>query len=81
VPASAKAIALNVAVTAPTSAGNCRLYPGSGIPTVSNINFSAGQTRTNNAVVPLAGDGTVTAYCAGGAGSVHMILDVNGYFE
>ena len=55
VPASAKAIALNVAVTAPTSAGNCRLYPGSVIPQVSNVNFSAGQTRTNNAVVPLAG--------------------------
>jgi hypothetical protein len=80
-PMSAKAIALNVAVTQPTAAGNCRLYAGSLVPTVSNINFSAGQTRTNNAVVPLAGDGTVTAYCSGGTGSVHLILDVNGYFE
>jgi hypothetical protein len=81
-PASAKAIALNVAVTAPTAAGNCRLYPGTVLPMASTINFSAGQTRANNAVVPLAADGTVTAYCApAGAGSVHLIIDINGYFE
>jgi hypothetical protein len=82
VPASAKAIALNVTVTAPTWAGNCRLFPGSVIPQASTVNFSAGQTRANNAVVPLAADGTVAVYCSsGGAGSAHLILDVNGYFE
>ena len=82
VSASATAVALNLAVTAPTAAGNCRLYPDPGArPLVSNINFAA-QTRANNAVVPMGPGGTVTVYCAGaGPGSVHLILDVNGYFE
>jgi hypothetical protein len=80
---SAKAAAFNLTVTAPTAAGNCRLYPDPGfIPLVSNINFAASQTRANNAVVSLGPGGTITVYCAGaGAGTVHLILDASGYFE
>ncbi len=79
----AEAIALNLTVTEPSTAGNCRLYPDPGaLPLASNINFAAGQTRANNAVVSLGPGGTVTVYCVGaGPGSVHLILDVNGYFE
>jgi hypothetical protein len=80
---SARAIALNLTVTAATAPGNCRLYPDPAErPQVSSINFAAGQTRANNAVVSLGPGGAVTAYCTGpGSGSVHLILDVNGYFE
>ena len=80
---SANAVALNLTVTEPSTAGNCRLYPDPGaLPLVSSINFTAGQTRANNAVVPLGPGGTVTVYCVGvGPGSVHLILDLNGYFE
>jgi Subtilase family/Calx-beta domain len=82
VPASATAVAFNVTITGPTATGNCRLYPGPSMPQASTLNFSAGQTRANNAVVPLGAGGTVTVYCSGGtAGSVHLILDVSGYFE
>ena len=83
VSASARAVALNLTVTEPSTAGNCRLYPDPEVrPLASTINFAAGQTRANNAVVPLGPGGTLTAYCIGaGPGSVHLILDVNGYFE
>ncbi len=83
VPASAKAISVNLAVTGPTAAGFLKLFPGDGIaPLSSSINFSAGQTRANNAVVLLATDGTGTlAVLNGSAGPVHFILDVNGYFQ
>jgi hypothetical protein len=47
-------------------------------------NFAAGQTRANNAVLSLPGDGAgtlnVDPFVLGG-GSVHLIVDVVGYFE
>ena len=50
----------------------------------STINFRAGQVKANNAIVPLATDGSgllaLRATCAG-AGPVQVIVDVNGYFE
>jgi hypothetical protein len=82
VPTSAKALSVNLTVTQPTVAGYLSLLPGDQavVPAVSAINYAAGQTRANNAIVQLATDGT------GGlevfsASSVHFILDVNGYFE
>jgi hypothetical protein len=49
---------------------------------VSSINFSAGVTRANNAIVPLATDGAGTIGVKNGsAGMVHFVLDVNGYFQ
>jgi hypothetical protein len=82
VPTSATAVALNVTVTTPTAAGNCRLYPGGAVPQVSNINFSAGQTRGNNTIIPISPGGTISVYCSPGtSASVHVILDVDGYFE
>jgi hypothetical protein len=81
VPATAKAVSLNLAVTEPTAAGNVRLFPtGAAVPVVSTINYSAGQTRANNVVVGLSALGELTARCAP-SGSTHLILDVNGYFE
>lgn len=82
VPASAKALSVNLAVTQPAAAGYLSLLPGdqSVLPVVSAINYTPGQTRTNNAIARLAIDGS------GGlkvfsASSVHFILDVNGFFE
>ena len=83
VPASARALSVNLTVTGATAPGFLTLYPGSGtLPVASHVNFSTGQTRANNAVVPLssAGDG-VLAVQNGSTGAVHVILDVNGYFE
>lgn len=82
VPVGAKALSVNIAVTSPTAGGNLRLYPaGSPLPTVSAINYSADQTRANNAIATLSDDGRLTVRCAQASGTAHFILDVNGYFQ
>jgi hypothetical protein len=82
VPASAKAVSLNLTVTQPTAQGNVRLYPAGAAfpPTVSTLNYSASQTRANNAVASLNALGQVAVRCSP-SGTVHVIVDVNGYFE
>ena len=81
VPSTAKAVSLNVTVTQPTGAGDLRLYPaGSSAPLVSTINWVAGQTRANNAVAALSATG-LAVLCDQASGTVHLILDVNGYFQ
>ena len=83
IPATAKALSVNLAVTQSSAAGNVRLFPaGQPVPTVSSINYAAGQTRGNNAIVSLDANGAMAAFVGQPAGTtVHLILDVNGYFE
>jgi hypothetical protein len=83
IPVAAKAVSINVTITGATGPGHLTLFPGgSPLPLVSNLNFSAGQTRANNAVVRLGPDGTVAIFSGQGAGgTVQTIVDVNGYFE
>jgi hypothetical protein len=82
IPATASAVSVNVTVTQPTAAGNVRLYPaGTALPNVSSLNYSAGQTRGNNAIVRLSSAAGLAIHCAQASGSAHLILDVNGYFE
>jgi hypothetical protein len=84
IPAAAKAISVNLAVTGPVGSGHLTLYPGDAVqaPLAGTINFSANQTRANNAVLPLASDGSGTIkVLAGTGGTVDFILDVNGYFQ
>jgi hypothetical protein len=85
IPPTARALALNVTVASATGLGNVSLFPGDAPPPIStSINFLADVTRANNAILPLArnGIGTIRArpFVAGG-GQVHLVLDVNGYFE
>lgn len=85
VPIGAKAAALTITVAAPTGPGNLRLFPsGSAVPLVSNINFSGNDAEiANGGIVPLstnANDLSVFTVLLGGTGTVHLILDVNGYF-
>jgi hypothetical protein len=44
------------------------------------VNFAAGATRANNAVVKLGAGGDLSVFCMLGSGSAHVIVDVNGYF-
>jgi hypothetical protein len=82
IPASAKSIALNLTVTGAPAPGYVTIYPGGeSLPLASTINYRAGQTRANNAVVRLGFGGTATAFCSQGGGSVNLIIDVTGYFE
>jgi hypothetical protein len=82
IPATARAVSLNVTVTQPSHAGSVRLYPGTGAPPgASTMNYRAGQTRANNAVSGLGISGDLSVRCDQAAGTTHLILDVNGYFE
>lgn len=82
IPAAAGAVAVNVTATASSATGNLRLFPaGTALPLVASINYSAGQTRGNNAIVSLSPSGAITVRCAQASGSAHFILDVGGYFE
>ncbi len=82
IPSTARAVSVNLTVTEPTTDGNLRLFPAlTPLPNASSINYSAGQTRANNAVVALSGFGSLDVFCAQASGTAHVILDVNGYFE
>ncbi len=80
IPAAARALSVNVTVVGPTAAGDLRLYAGAtSLPNTSTINFRAGNVRANNAMV-FTGEGDVAVHLDS-TGTVHFILDVNGYFE
>jgi hypothetical protein len=84
IPADARALAVNVTVTQPHAAGYLTLFPGNTapLPATSTINFSPGQTRANQAILPLSPDGAgALGAVVGSAGTVHLILDVSGYFR
>jgi len=88
VPVGATAVTVNVTAVGPNGQGYLTLYPtGITRPVVSNLNFSAGEPALGNgAIVPLADqalhamDLTVYSRVATAGGTVHMVLDVTGYF-
>jgi hypothetical protein len=82
IPVTARAISVNVTVTTPTAPGFLTLFPGGADqPLTSTINYSAGQTRANNAVVLLGATGNLSVVCGQASGTAHLIVDVTGYFE
>ena len=87
VPASAKAVSLNVTVVLPSQDGFFALWPTGGTyPSVSTINFLANEPAlANGAIVPIKNPGTPdlsTGYgTASGTGQSHLVLDVTGYFQ
>ncbi|MEU9299964.1 PKD domain-containing protein [Streptomyces sp. NPDC048269] len=81
VPASAKAVALNVTVTEPNTAGHLTVFPSGGsAPNSSNLNFSAGQTIANSVIVPVGPDGKISVRNGAWAGA-HVVVDVVGYYS
>jgi hypothetical protein len=82
VPTTAKAVSLNVTVVTPSQGGHLRLFAsGTSRPATSSINYASGQTRANNAVVSLGADGALIVYVNQPSGTVHVVLDVDGYFQ
>jgi hypothetical protein len=81
-PATARAGAFNVTVAGATTGGFLTAYPtGSSPPVASTINFAAGQTRANNALLSLGVAGNLSVTCGIPSGTVHLVIDVTGYFE
>ena len=82
IPATARAVSLNVTVTESTAPGVLRLYPGgTAVPLASTINYRAGQTRANNQYASLGSTGGMAVRCDQSSGNVQVIIDVNGYFQ
>jgi hypothetical protein len=78
----AGAVSLNVTVSQPTDAGYLTLFAGGAeIPSSSTMNYRAGQTRANNAVIRLGPGGALAVYCAQSQGTTELIIDVNGFFR
>ena len=76
--AYATAVSLNVTATNTQGAGFLMVYPAGGAtPQVSTLNYLAGQTLANAAIVPL-GSGSITIVA--GVSGTDVIVDVNGYF-
>jgi hypothetical protein len=82
IPETALAVSINVTAVDATSLGHLRIFPaGTPRPASSSLNFTAGKTRANNAVAPLGSGGALTFYSGQAAGTVHVVVDVNGWFE
>jgi hypothetical protein len=82
IPASATAISVNVSAMAATMTGHVVLFPGGSYPpSTATLNYTAGKTRANNAIVGLGTGAVLLVRSNQASGSVHLILDVNGYFQ
>ena len=81
VPSDAAAVAVNITVTGAEGWGYVAAYPcattdRSEWPGNSNVNFNAGSTVANSAIVPLNnGHMCLLTY-----GTAHLIVDVSGHF-
>lgn len=81
VPADAESVAVNLSVVVPTRSGDLRAWPtGTPLPIATAISYSSNKTRTNNAVLPLAA-GSLSVRAVQSSGTVHLVLDVVGYFQ
>lgn len=86
IPAEARALVVNLTAVLPSATGRLNLYPADlAAPFTSVLNFRAGDTRANNAIVRLEthGDGTlaILPILADGEGTVDVLVDVTGYFR
>ena len=85
VPATAKAVSLNVTAVAAPGQGFITLYPDDiSSPGTWTNSFRPLLNQANNAIIPLAwnGAGTMAALAViSGGGSMDLVVDVNGYYE
>jgi hypothetical protein len=82
IPATARAIVANVTVIQSSAAGYVTLYStGQSVPPTYTIAFGAGQTRSNSTVIPLGPATSAFAVRNESGGTVHLTVDVTGYFE
>src|SRR5436305_12080710 len=85
VPATARAVSINVTAIGPPGVGDLVLFPGNQTTSsTTTVGFQTGLTRANHVVLSLAADGSGTlaalARIATG-GQVNLVVDVDGYFD
>jgi glucose/arabinose dehydrogenase/PKD repeat protein len=82
IPPTATAVAVNLTATGATDRGHLRFWAtGEAVTGVSTINFVPGVTRANNAILRLGADGSVSVFGSMASGTVHLVVDVSGYYE
>lgn len=82
VPSTAKAVAVNVTVVSPSTAGHFRIWPADDAGTGTSIlNFAAGALRSNHLLLPLGTAGDLEVLNAIPSGTAHVVIDVMGYSE
>ena len=83
IPATARAIVGNLTIVQPAQGGFLAAYAGgSPAPLTSAINFAAGQVRSNITTLAVAQNGLGTVSLQSGtSGTVHVVLDVAGYYQ
>jgi hypothetical protein len=82
-PISVAAYSLNITVVTPSGPGHLVIWPtGSTEPTVSSINYTAGQTIANAVIVPAGNSVPIGAVSVkAGVSGTHLLIDINGYFS
>jgi hypothetical protein len=72
------AVAINLTAVDPTAGGYLSVYPaGTPVPPSSTLNFAAGTTVGNAAIVGVGSGGQIAVYNP--AGTVHVLVGVAGY--
>lgn len=78
VPATASAVAVTVTAVTPAHAGHLAVWDGAGAPPgTSTVNFAAGETRANSAIVAVR-DGTFAVYTSA---TTDIVVDVTGVWQ
>jgi hypothetical protein len=77
VPVDVGAVALNVTVVSPDSAGFVTVYPCGTRPLASNVNYTVGQIVPNGVIAPVSADGKVCIYSLA---PTDIIVDLAGWF-
>jgi hypothetical protein len=80
VPADAAGVALNVTIDQPTSVSFITVFPtGTDKPLASNLNVDPGQQVANAVTVKVGTGGEISIY--NNAGTAHVIVDLNGWYD
>jgi hypothetical protein len=85
IPSGADAVSFQFTIITPNSAGNLIAWPaGAAIPSVSVLNWSAGEVALGNGtIVPVSAGGALSVRINAGIGGAtgELAIDVNGYFS
>lgn len=82
IPADAVAVVLTVTAVGSSTAGSLQIYAAGGTPLAAGgtVHYKAGMARAGNGVPVLGAGGAVSVLAGQPAGTVHLVLDVVGYF-
>jgi hypothetical protein len=82
VPTTAKAVTMNVTVTAASTGSWLTIWPSGGaMPVVSTINFDQTNWAIANGAIMGVSTNTLDVSVMNANGNVHLIIDITGYYQ